>query len=342
MRLILHIGMPKTGTSTLQVALCEHRHRLAHAGILYPTPLGRRRNHNLLTVLLDDPDHLPREFRARGDRYETVVERAETFWKSVRREVRRSRAELAIMSAEYLFGLPEAAVGQLRSMLDEVFDEVQVACYVRDPASHYVSLMQQLVKASSRVRPPALFHLFIRGRILHYVDAFDGAVTVRSADRSALVGNDIVSDFLTTFVPGGEALVPDVEVVDQNVSMSAEAMCILQALRRYGWPGEDDRFAPESDLALDVLNHMRDEEPQTKPALRPEIRRHILRNHRRHLEFLEREFGISFPLDGVDVGDDEPEPAAVKSTDLREILDVDRGAVERTTFLLVKELARRD
>jgi hypothetical protein len=35
-RAFVHIGMPRTGTTSLQAVLCAHRHELARAGVLYP------------------------------------------------------------------------------------------------------------------------------------------------------------------------------------------------------------------------------------------------------------------------------------------------------------------
>ena len=42
-------------------------------------------------------------------------------------------------------------------------------------------------------------------------------------------------------------------VTSSNESMSAEAMCILQALRRHEWPEDNDHFFRESDHVQRVL-----------------------------------------------------------------------------------------
>jgi hypothetical protein len=44
MRLVLHIGMATTGTSTLQSKLDQHARPLAKSGILYPTARAARLN----------------------------------------------------------------------------------------------------------------------------------------------------------------------------------------------------------------------------------------------------------------------------------------------------------
>jgi hypothetical protein len=62
MKTILHIGMPKTGTTALQDCLRASRADLAAAGILYPeNPPGCRfNNHRMLVMGFLPFDALPR------------------------------------------------------------------------------------------------------------------------------------------------------------------------------------------------------------------------------------------------------------------------------------------
>lgn len=68
MPLTIHLGMPKTGTSSLQRALAGARERLAQAGILYPAGFGPRpglAHHYIpqdLTAGADSPKQSEREF----------------------------------------------------------------------------------------------------------------------------------------------------------------------------------------------------------------------------------------------------------------------------------------
>lgn len=57
-RAIVHIGMPRTGTTSLQSVLCAHRHELARIGVLYPDlrprdAAGPHSNHRALGEALD-------------------------------------------------------------------------------------------------------------------------------------------------------------------------------------------------------------------------------------------------------------------------------------------------
>lgn len=53
-RCILHIGICKTGTTSVQYGLAKHRDRLAQAGLVIPRTLGPTHNHRHLTLLAVD------------------------------------------------------------------------------------------------------------------------------------------------------------------------------------------------------------------------------------------------------------------------------------------------
>ena len=58
MECILHIGLPKTGTTSLQAALSENRESLLRHGVVYPeTGLnGNGKHKGLLNAVLTDVD----------------------------------------------------------------------------------------------------------------------------------------------------------------------------------------------------------------------------------------------------------------------------------------------
>ncbi|KMO40741.1 hypothetical protein VQ02_07180 [Methylobacterium variabile] len=95
-RAIIHIGTPRTGTSSLQMLLFTHRDELRRAGILYPeltpasTPLPHV-SHQHLGETLDG--RRPR--RERGE----LLDRLD-------RALAASRADVALLSYESLCGLP--------------------------------------------------------------------------------------------------------------------------------------------------------------------------------------------------------------------------------------------
>ncbi len=52
-RCVLHIGLEKTGTTTIQNRLASNRERLLERGILYPRSAGRSNHLHLVSACLD-------------------------------------------------------------------------------------------------------------------------------------------------------------------------------------------------------------------------------------------------------------------------------------------------
>lgn len=342
MRLILHIGTAKTGTTALQSALDTNGRLLAKHRVIYPSPPPSRMNHNFLTAQLVPMDQMQREFTTGGDQsHDSLVADSAAYWRGLQDQVRRSDAEIAVLSGEYFYGLRPDAVGALQALLAEIWSDISVVAYVRDPAGYYVSSMQQRVKASHEIRTAEKFRLRAKVCLSRYLEAFDGNVTVRSAERAALVDGDVVQDFLASFVPESEKWRSKIDTAQLNESMSAEAMCIMQRLRRHGWPDQNGHFDASSHRVWRLLQEHAEARPQTRAKLRPEIHARFVQGHRPDLEFLDDQFGIRFDgtdaLMDVDVG--EVAPKGWTSGDLGDVLDVDREDVDRVLFTLLKELA---
>jgi hypothetical protein len=340
-KLVLHIGMPKTGTSTLQEALSS-RHRLLHeAGILYPVAPGKTTDHNALSCLLLPPERVQREFRSPG-RWspESLLALGNEFWSDVQRQISGSPATTTVLSSEYLYQYRDEDVQALGALLRRLFDEIEVVAYVRHPAEYYLSMQQQKVKASYAIRAPGDFRARYAICLGRYVQEFDGRVSVRAFEREALVGGSIVQDFASHFLPEFVAAPSQLEIGEVNTSMSGEAMCIVQSLRRHAWPDQNDAFTPECQYIVSVLNEIRNETSQSAPHLKPAIDAGLTRRHRAQLNWLRTQFGVEFHH-ATDVSAQRADDAGWTSTDLLDILEVDRASVDQTKAMLLKELAAR-
>jgi hypothetical protein len=121
-KLVLHIGMEKTGSTSIQTCLDLNQKKLAALGILYPQ-LGKVSAHHYeLAHLKQDPGLYARELAAEADDYETIIVSSEHF----------SRASTETRVREY----------------QELFRDydVTVVCYLRDPLSWLVSLFGEHIK----------------------------------------------------------------------------------------------------------------------------------------------------------------------------------------------------
>src|SRR5690606_16945170 len=103
-KLIIHIGMPKTGSTALQRSLRLLHPALLKQGILYPRLRGMGINHNTLWLLTRSQSIPSRYFRhllASNPQYVSgVLPRA---WADLINQIERYRPQTLILSGELLF-----------------------------------------------------------------------------------------------------------------------------------------------------------------------------------------------------------------------------------------------
>jgi hypothetical protein len=155
------------------------------------------------------------------------------------------------VSAEYLSLFNAREAGRLLDRLDLPDVEIQVVCYVRRPSHHWLSVSQQLLKASSSF-PPAIAYRYDLQEILDawHSDSRVRRVIVRPSDRAQLVGGSIVSDFVANVVPA--AVMDDVDS-RANESMTTEAAILQQRFRAATHPDLDNRSTPEGLRVLQAI-----------------------------------------------------------------------------------------
>ena len=146
--LTLHIGIGKTGTTSLQGFLDRNRARLADAGWLYPRSLGRTR-HAQFGVWIRPDDELEGAIRERrpGTRpYDDVEHLRREVPRRLLEESGRSGLRRVLISDEALYGSSEPSLERLRQFTDEHASEVRLVCYLRRQDELLVSHYQQVVK----------------------------------------------------------------------------------------------------------------------------------------------------------------------------------------------------
>jgi hypothetical protein len=335
MRLVLHIGMPKTGTSALQYALAANRRLLVEQGILYPA-FGKTTNHNLLAALLSDEASAPRRMRhSYAGRWPELEARAQSAWRQVEAEAEALRPHTLVLSGEYLFTCrrPERTAA-FCDLLRRVTEEISVLAYIRQPSKLYASAVQQELKLSGRFRPPA--PLTVRPQIEAWSAAFPGAVTVAAYDREALVGGDIVTDFLARALPGAPVRLE--HVAARNETISAEAMAVLQDVNRRWYCGFDDRPASGKRALLYQLKELDRSDPSaSRPRLHPAVAEYLDRSSV-DLLWLRDAHGVRFR--GVDYDRIDPTLQPPPARDVADICLVDAARKARLARRALNPLTR--
>jgi hypothetical protein len=331
MRTIFHIGLPKTGTTTLQNSLHAARGALAGHGVLYPSleQFGHLNHHPLILSVLP-PEKLPRQFRFKGagERERLAAAAVE----SVVQEVRAARMGQLLLSSEYFSReFAEDELLRMQVLLARFgVTELTFSFYVRRPSAHYLSLLTQSLRHSAALKPPASFR--VRPRIEALQGAFPEARVVPALfERELLAGGDIVPDFVARFLgPLGVSPAEVPALREANVSVSGESTEILMAFRRDAFPGRDNRPEPASAALFETLAGIEARIGARRPLLRAEVAA-WLDGSDEDVAWLVKEYGLTFP--GLAPGNAPPPPAMER---LADVIVIDTAYRAR----LLEELAR--
>lgn len=298
MKTILHIGMPKTGTTALQDCLRASRDALADRGVLYPqNPPGCRfNNHRMLVFGFLPFDALPRHILSHpGYTRENYLAKYAEFLDGLYAQAEASRPGTMILSSETLFRtLDRHRAARLREGLAPLGGDVSVVAYLRRPSEQYLSNLQQRLRQSADLRllkPPILFR-----HLQSYARAFGrDALHARVYSRDMLRNGDIVDDFLATCLPA--AAIDTTRLTRKagvNSSVSAEAMDLLRRYRLAFHPGADDVATRDSTRLVQALRRAGQAIGAPKPRLRPEVADFLDYSFSDPLR-LRDAFGIVFP-----------------------------------------------
>lgn len=160
MRLILHIGTEKTGTTALQNWLHQNDAALRDAGIHYALGLGRPVNRAIATIARnhDEPDESflrfgldspERHARFRAEALASLGEEAES--------ARAAGARAFVISSEHCHSrLREPVmIARLAEMLSSIFPQIEVVCVCRPQVDLWLSWISTGVRYGNHVAPDA-------------------------------------------------------------------------------------------------------------------------------------------------------------------------------------------
>ena len=249
MKLILHIGQSKTGTSSIQRILQENRKKLAGQGFLYPDcysngmPLSTP-EHNSLAEQLAGFSRYP---RLSADEYFTQIEKQQA----------NGSYHSVILSGESFFGAPQVwkldnpdaffsaheAKLQALKKYTQGYD-VQVICYLRHPLSWFESCIAHLIRYEGLMgrrlytNDDAMLDLLMPHmdykRILGLWDEIISTekMSVVPYERKRLADGDIVQDFLSHAGIDATGLDLGAKVKDENRSLDRRLLDVKKDLNK--------------------------------------------------------------------------------------------------------------
>lgn len=227
----LHVGSPKTGSTSIQNWFRANRQVLEKKGILYPG--GEKRHQAILSKFLDDPMGTRFHWLNQRTTLEDIRTYDENAVKKMYTDIRNSPAERILISNElFVTKGRHLDFRRLKQHLSGHFDRVVVIGYVRDPLKALVSRSQEQIKSGVRTyeavaKSPYPIPLEVFDVLLEVFGAEN--CLIRNFDEIRGAGVNIIEDLVHLIDPELE-LGPDMEFKQVNASLSLEAALVMSGL----------------------------------------------------------------------------------------------------------------
>ncbi len=245
MKVYLHIGSPKTGTTTLQAFLNNNRNLLLEDGVFYPTSTGATNDFSLVVSAYDRfrNDGLSHFLNVHCD--EDLFLLREKITSNLRGELETldtKKVKSIVFSSEYfhLNLTSQEEVQRVKEILHSAgLHDIYVVVYLRKQVDLASSFYSTSVKAGEIASSPQ--RPMIDGRYSHlcnhlktlsrYSSVFGKSKIIpRIFERGEIVNDSIVDDFLHTIgcVPRREFAIPK----NKNESLSNDGIDVLCYLNK--------------------------------------------------------------------------------------------------------------
>ena len=228
----IHIGLHKTGTTSIQATFFQNRKLLLAHGINY-LPLSENHSTTLYPLFIEEPHRYQPNRRAGIDTPRKAAKKNAATKAALRRALENNNSPKVVVSGEDLSMLPAAGLQRLKDMLAPYAERFQIIVYVREPYATVSSIFQQRLRRGQSYeqicrRPPRPGY----ARIAAAIEVFGRAnVDIRIFDSASFVGGDLIADFLST-IDAEPNLAQQLMIERANVGLSHEAAMLLAALNQ--------------------------------------------------------------------------------------------------------------
>lgn len=246
---ILHIGMHKTGTSSIQYALFNH----LDSSVFNYCKLGQvNHNHAISSIFKNDPKsyHANVSLNWSNDEIVKFIDSAKlALAKSF---VSADQNATEIISGEDIGYLTEEEANKLKTYLSHYFNEIVVIVYLRSPSSYVQSAFQELVKHGLNIFD--FSHCDPNyGRFKYFSEIFGhDNIVFRNYDEILNNKYDVVVDFTELL---GIKLNNYTLNRFSNTALSLEAVSFLYVYQIYYVRAHNAQYFKGQNKLIDALKH---------------------------------------------------------------------------------------
>ena len=307
-KLILHIGMQKTGSSAIQSALAA----ATGQGFIYPLLGDGRFNppkHTgaLIQLFSSHSAEIAEEFKFAGKPLAPT---------NNEEQIRKAAADIGdgtvILSSEGASSyLKREDVEALRRFAEQLFEDIKIVAYIREPFGFVSANFQTRIKGrrlaefTPRYKP-------LRPRFEMWDDVFGRCrVHLWKYDRSAFPNGDVVEDFCHKLG------LPKLRSAEANVTLSRAAVSALYRLNRAA--REEHDVLPLLQIAKGII--LRDFPHRDWPKFRlsPSVVEGLIGKKQGDIDWLEERLGCSL------MTEQQPRSSDVRSE--QDLLQIDEAAL---------------
>jgi len=280
-KLILHVGMPKSGSSAIQLALSA----ASGNDFIYPDLSGPRfkPHHTDALVELFSSD------RERIAAIKSSIGKNMSGSGNDAARIRRAAAEAGnrpvILSSEGAYSyLNIEDLFNLKRFAEEIFDSMAIVAYVREPFGYISSSFHNRIKSRrlSRFKPK-----FPHYRFLEKFDCVFGPQNVQlwEFDRNKFPNGSVVDDFCS------KLSIQPVASAEINVGICRPAVSAIYRLNRIAGVSEEGRLAYSQARAAIIDEFPHQDWPKFR--LSPKISQALIDANGEEMDWIERRLGRS-------------------------------------------------
>jgi hypothetical protein len=291
---ILHIGLPKTGTTAIQRTLNDF---LEDPSFEYFRVGGAKNCNHLYTLFSNQPERF-HEHRRLGSNPAQILALNQSLEQELLNQLDKHRDKNCIISGEAFVSLKESELLNFRNFLNRYFTQILVVGYVRTPRSAIESGFQQDLR-SSEFSERLTRNPFVNLKDFERFDRVFGKENVKlwKFDRASLLHGDVVEDFCHRL---GIKMPTERQNEPYNESLSAPALKLLYTYRTFYPCGKGKAAVEANQRLVGALRKIKGK----KLRISPKVIGPFLDQLREQIATIEERIGASLSEDMVAEKDD--------------------------------------